>query len=302
MQAAQKLEASPVPQSTARPDAGQASSRAARARRPGGRARRSPSASRWRARCSTATSRRRGERDRGLPRQGHRPVVAAGVRGVVRRADHRHPQPAPAHRDDGAAGRRAAAVRSGARAHAARRARRRRGLLRRAGSTRCSSPASPPKCGCSRGPRRPRSIERAAAHYRVPADERKGKVCAGARRRQRRVDPADGRALQDVRRGQGLRPQDEPGQRVPRAVPRAGVRGRHRSRASSRRATAARDVGAYLVEHPRRRRDPHHRLATRRTTSWCGARPAPERERAQARRTSRCSRRRSPRSSATSAR
>ena len=123
--------------------------------------------------------------------------------------------------------------------------------------------------GSTRSPAR----ERQAGFYQ--SEDPEGGVSAGARRRQRVVDPADRRALQDVRRGQRLRAQDEPGQRVGRA--RSSSR---RSRRSSSEASCAScygggDVGAYLVEHAGDRRHPHHRLGQDPRPASCGARPGP---------------------------
>ena len=209
---------------------------------------------------------RRGERAGRLPRQGDRSQLAAGVRGVVRRADHRHPQPPAAHRDAGAAAARGArrSIRPGC-------ARGPTGAswstcFRRAGSTRCCSLASRPQVWLQPGVKAAGSDRPGGgALSRAGPTERKGKVVAGARRRQRRVDPADRRHLQDVRRGQGLPPQDEPGQRARRAVHREGVQGRRRPRAGRGRATAAPTSASTSSSTPRSTRSTSP-ARTRRTT------------------------------------
>ena len=95
------------------------------------------------------------------------------------------------------------------------------------------------------------------------AGEARGQGVARARRRQRRVDPADRRHLQDVRRGQGLPHQDEPGQRPRRAVHREGVQGRRRPRA-----------GRGVLRRRRRRQVPRRaRRSSTRSTSPARTRP-----------------------------
>ena len=82
---------------------------------------------------------------------------------------------------------------------------------------------------------------------------------ARARRRQRERHPLDGRHHQAVQRGQGLRPQDEPGERLPRPLSRARLRRRHPSGLPL--GGLRRRGGGRVSGRPRRRgRDPHHRL------------------------------------------
>ena len=80
-----------------------------------------------------------------------------------------------------------------------------------------------------------------------------------ARRRQRRLDPADGHPLQDVRRRQRRPPEDEPRQRVPRALLRARVQGAHRQGLPRDRLRRRRGRLVPLLS-PRRRGRAHHGL------------------------------------------
>ena len=116
--------------------------------------------------------------------------------------------------------------------------------------------------------------ERQAAFYQKKDPE--GGVSARARRRQRVVDPRLGRSLQDVRRRPRLRAQDEPRQRVGRALSSSSA-WRPSSRAifcaSSTAAaksanTCASTPASTTFTSPAR---------TRRTIASCGGRPGPSR-------------------------
>ena len=97
-----------------------------------------------------------------------------------------------------------------------------------------------------------------AVAYHAPV--RQGRVALVLGGRQRLLDRADGRALQAVRRGPGGGLQDPPGQRLPGAAHRGGASSRSSSAASCGVVYGGAEEGAYLCEHPRRGRDPHHRL------------------------------------------
>ena len=121
---------------------------------------------------------------------------------------------------------------------------------------------------CDRpGPRRYPSPLLQGKHPRRARGARPG-------RRQRQRHPFDGRHHQALQRGQGLRPQDEPGERLSGSVPRARLCRCHPRGLSSRWSTAARR---------RARISPATRAWTRSTspaptgptTRSCGARPAP---------------------------
>ena len=78
--------------------------------------------------------------------------------------------------------------------------------------------------GCPPGER-----HRRARADRVPRPVLQGEAARragrpGAGRRERQRDPHEGCAEQDLQRGQGLRPQDEPGERLPGSVPGARLR------------------------------------------------------------------------------
>ena len=122
------------------------------------------------------------------------------------------------------------------------------GLPGLATGPRCSSWASR-----GRGPPAGRRGPAALHDSRAPPSTRsppRREAVPGAGRRQRQRHPAHRRALQALRRGQGLPPQDEPGERLPRARSSRSLRAGHRPRASSRSSTAAATRAPTWCSHP----------------------------------------------------